>query len=708
MIFGEKWIWLPDDLYPNKQKTHYSAFYDDRDDFYTVAEFKRNYTFEKRIASAKLRFSGDTQFWLYCNGKSIATGPVLVGGDFMNNDVSRSNFYASEITIEPDGNCLDFYARVKMTPVRICEFSKGHGGFMLTGCITFEDGTKKIITTDSSWLVRYNGAYTRINYYDARIKPDEYVNAKVIDNIWRTETSPLRLLSETKVFPAENNVVALAPHEETVATFEFDMVHAGYLELDVKTDGNLFVDMDCCELEAHTGYEGFVFTENCVQRGTLLHSVGILYLRLRNESETASEIRLSLIATHYPVDREYITRTDDELLNKVLDVCRHTLKYCRQSIHLDSPKHCEPLACTGDYYIESLMTAYSFGDMTLVEEDVLRTAELLRSNDGRIAHTSYSMIWTFMLYDAYLYTGKTELLEKCEDALILLLDRFSGYVGENGIVEYPPDYMFVDWIYIDGITLHHPPKALGQSCLNMFYYGALDTSAKIYSVLGETAMAEECNRKKEALRKGINEHLYDSEKGMYFEGMNTPTPEYLLNHNMPQNVEKRYYAKHANILAAYVGVVEGQDAKELLDKIMNDEIPGDYQPYFAHFLLEALYKNGLRDKYLLNVLQRWKPPVEKFAKGLVEGFIPPEPTYSFDYSHAWGGTPLYILPRALLGLDIIKAGLSELSLSPSLLGLKSAHVEFPTPYGDVVCDMEEGKDPSIVAPEEIKITFEKK
>ena len=54
-------------------------------------------------------------------------------------------------------------------------------------------------------------------------------------------------------------------------------------------------------------------------------------------------------------------------------------------------------------------------------------------------------------------------------ALILLLERFERYIGENGIIEYPPDYMFVDWLAPDGISMHHPPKALGQTCLNMFY-----------------------------------------------------------------------------------------------------------------------------------------------------------------------------------------------------------------------------------------------
>ena len=32
-------------------------------------------------------------------------------------------------------------------------------------------------------------------------------------------------------------------------------------------------------------------------------------------------------------------------------------------------------------------------------------------------------------------------------ALRLLLKRFSGYLGSNDLLETPPDYMFVDWIF---------------------------------------------------------------------------------------------------------------------------------------------------------------------------------------------------------------------------------------------------------------------
>ena len=390
--------------------------------------------------------------------------------------------------------------------------------------------------------------------------------------------------------------------------------------------------------------------------------------------------------------------TGDAGLDEILRVCRHTLRYCRQTHHLDSPAHCEPLACTGDYYIEMLMTAFSFGDMRLAEFDLLRTAELLRHSDGRMFHTSYSLIFVRMLYDTYLLGGSETLLPACRDAVDLLLARFAGYVGENGLIENPPDYMFVDWIYIDGHTMHHPPKALGQSVLNMLYFMALQTAVKIYMQLSDRAAADLCLTRASALQAAVNIHLFDSERGMYFEGLNTEVSPACLGKWHPQNIEKRYYLKHSNIMAAYTGICDTATARMLIGRIMRDEIEGEVQPYYLHYLLEAIYTHGLRDTYTMAVLDRWRPAVAACARGLPEGFVAPEPTYRFDHSHAWGGTPLWSLPRALSGLTVLEAGYRRIRLCPSLLGLREATVEIPTPKGKIVCRLKEGAPPDVTLP----------
>ena len=698
----EQWIWLPPSEYPDRQTTVLSGFLDKSEGNYTVAEFVREYTFERDVACVFLRVSADTEFRLTCNGDPVATGPANVGGDFMANEMLRPNYYATVAEYKPKGKTVRFFARVKMMPVYINEYSHGHGGFMLTARVLLADGTEREIGTDGSWQTRVNGAYAHPGYYDNGIFPDAYVPAALTPDIWHVTDAPIPPRDE---WSAEQVTVTVGPGEQLEKTVPFDTLRAGYPVIEARTAGELTGTVFFFEVEGDQGSrESFRFVKDGGYEGLQLHSVGGVRFALHNRSTSEATLTLTLRATCYPVTGEAKTRTSDRELNAVLDVCTHSLKYCRQMMHLDSPRHSEPLACTGDYYIETMMTAFSFGDLRLARFDAVRTAELLRQQDGVMFHTTYSLIWVQMLYDLYRFTGDLALLRETEDALGLLLARFRTYLGENGLVETPPSYMFIDWLVVDGISLHHPPKALGQTCLNLFYYGALSAAACVYDALRLEGEAARCRAEAAALRNAINTQLYDPACGLYFEGLNTPTPDALLGQYMPQNVDKRYYRIHANVLAALFGVAE--NGKELLRRTLKDPSLGVYQPYFAHFVLEAVLRCGLREEFTMPILSMWKEPARICPKGLPEGFYPPEPTYRFDHSHAWGGTPLYALPMALTGLEIVEPGLKTVRFSPALLGLEEATVEIPTPRGTVTVAQKKGQRPVISVPDGITLIQE--
>ncbi len=702
MKHTEQWIWLAACKGVNEPHNIFSALDNDKESEFIVAEFLRDYDFSSEVISARLRVSGDCTFQLFCNGKTVATGPACVGGDFIGNETCRENFYAFETEIFPCSSSLRFFARVKMLPSQICEYSKGQGGFMLSAILTFEDGTQKEIHTDESWLARKNSAYTGVTAFDGRLTPDEYANAVCVENIWNTETAPIPVREENELF-CENSKIDLKPFEEKLITLNLDKIWAGFLHIKNHSQGEISVKATFREMNEDGSTEDIILSNGCDYRGFYMHSAGNITVLAKNNTDLPAGITVSLIETHYPVLTECETVTSNGDLNAVLETCKHTLKICRQTHHLDSPRHCEPMACTGDYYIESLMTLFSFGDMRLAEFDLVRTARMLERENGRMFHTTYSLIWVRMLYDVYMATGNMNLLESCEKGLTLLLKRFETYIGENGLIDCPPDYMFIDWIFIDGITMHHPPKALGQTCLNMFYFGALDCAEKIFDILNKNDAATACAQKKNSTQRAVNSILFDKEKSIYFMGLNTPEEASPTWKWMPANTAKRYYLKHANILAAYFGICDDDTAKELIRKVMADEIEGDCQPYFLHYLLEAVYRLGLRDAYTVDLVSRWIDPVKQCPKGLVEGFVKPEPTYSFDHSHAWGGSPLYSLPKALTGFEITEPGMTEIKLSPSLLGLQYAKVEIPTPWGKVVCQMQEGEEAKISHPEEIRV-----
>ena len=372
---------------------------------------------------------------IFCNGRLIATGPSVVGGDFLGNGKPREWYYANELSFSEDQDFLDFFVRVKMCPTQICEYSKGHGGLMLSATVTFVDGSCEFVTTDDSWLVRKNRAYQDVYCYDGRVVPDQYVNAEIIPDIWQVKLAPIPVREEKKIIAGE---IQLNANEEITKEFDFDKIYAGFVYV-ASIGGTVDTAVTLYETDVpNLRVEKAILSGRDEYRGFQLRSVGKIKVGLKNESDEPAVVKIGLITTHYPITVEAQTTTSDKELNELLSICKHTLKYCRQTHHLDSPRHCEPLACTGDYYIESLMTSFSFGDMRLAEFDLERTAELLRHNDGRMFHTTYSLIWVRMLYDVYMFGGNFEMLTECRDALDLLLARFETYIGENHLIENPP------------------------------------------------------------------------------------------------------------------------------------------------------------------------------------------------------------------------------------------------------------------------------
>ena len=708
MDHKEQWIWLPEDQYPRHQLTRYSERDSTHENSYTVVAFSRDYHFQKPIREVEIRCSGDTAFALFCNGQHLMNGPVLPGGDFLEgyHHIPLPSHYATMLSFSTEHDSalqegkICFYAQVRMGPSRCFEYSMGHGGFMLSAIIQFMDGSSIQVHSDKSWNAALLDGYTGPGQFNTSLIKEACIPAQEICNIWSCKTAPIPPCS---LDPLEVGTFSIGPGASVTKVFELDMIYAGYIHVHTRSARKLSVRLYCSELGEPVTPEHYFFAKDGEYIGLELHSAGHIRIEAQNSGEVQSEITIALVRSSYPITETAITSTSDPALDQVLRTCLHTLKYCRQTIHLDSPKHCEPLACTGDYYVETLMTAFSYGDMRLSAFDVRRTAELLQHRDGRMFHTSYSLIWVQMLWDAFLLTGKHALLEDCADALKLLQDRFHRYIGDNGLLETAPDYMFIDWLVPDGISLHHPPKALGQTCLCLYYFGALKTAIRIWETLGAFDQAAICRQRMDALHRNVLLELYDPQRKLFFEGLNTPTDEALIGEWMPKNVAKRYYRKHANILAAYFGFFPAEECASLLERIIDDDSLGQVQPWFCHFLLEAVYRCGLREKYTLKILDQWKAPVLEQPKGLPEGFHKPQEDYTFDHSHAWGGAPAYALPKALSGLEILEPGYRKIRLAPSLLDLKWADIEIPTPYGTISLRLREDASPEINVPKEITL-----
>ncbi len=699
------WVWLDDNFYPQIQRNQYNILYDCENKNtekyeYAVADISKMFRFDKTVKKLKIRISADNVYILRLNSEIKGIGPASSGGDFLCRGTAPKH-YADiyEFDFADDVYELEIAAKVSLQPEMLTNYSRGHGGFYLSGTVTFEDGTADNIETDSSWCAVPDTAYNGFRSYNSENKGTQtFVNAREVEDIWHLEDSYIPSRSLNKVF---DTALKIGVGKTETFEFELDKIYGVHPEL--TSDGKCSIFLETSELYGqekteekvvfgHRGGEYFSFR---------MHSAGMVTITVENTDSADININLSFVAPWYPIESEGSFKTNNEDLNKIYDVCKHTLKICRQSLHLDSTKHQELLACTGDYNIESLMTMFCYGDMRLAEFDLMRTADWLVANNGVMFHTTYSLIWVQMLHDVYVITGRKELLLYCRKALKTLLERFESYFGENYIIDNPPDFMFVDWTVIDGFSMHHPPKALGQTVLNCFYYNALIYAEKIYSYTEENAVAEDLKNKASAFRKRFNEVFFDEERKLYFDGLGTPYGGE--KHYHPANVNKKYFSQYPNILASLYGLADDELAADILERIIFDDTLQDIQPYFMHYMLCALRKHKLFEKYGMKILMRWADVVNECDKGLKEGWIAPEESYSFDHSHAWGGTPAYQMPSAITGMEILEPGMKKLKFTPNLYGLDYAEVNIPTQYGMIYFKCEKGKDAVISAPECIKI-----
>ena len=175
-----------------------------------------------------------------------------------------------------------------MTPVAICDYSQGHGGFMLTAHLTFADGTVGVVFTDRTWQVRRLGAYVRPGFYDGRIPPDPFRPAAPVRNLWHTATSPLPPLTQTRLTPTPTGPLTVLPGQVREEVLSFDRIYAGYLSVAVKACGEIAMTVCCFETDEAGSREEFVFCGDQDYRGMRMHSAlrsaHIPLLRTRNST----------------------------------------------------------------------------------------------------------------------------------------------------------------------------------------------------------------------------------------------------------------------------------------------------------------------------------------------------------------------------------------------------------------------------------------
>ena len=316
-------------------------------------------------------------------------------------------------------------------------------------------------------------------------------------------------------------------------------------------------------------------------------------------------------------------------------------------------------------------------------------------------HTSYSLLWIEMLVDYYKYTGDDGIFSQTRSEVSLLLKLFAGYVGKSGLVDNAPNYMFMDWVPVGRHNLHHPPKVMGVSYMTALYYKALLNGAYICEILCDSEKRKEYTKVAAAIKESFNTELYVEEKGLYCDGKNGDIPS-ISGVWMPEDEEGTYFSQHTNSLAVLFDLAPVEIQRSIMEKVVNDKELIQAQPYFMHFILNAIHHAGLFDKYGNEQMRRWGKLLSENEDSLKEVWD----GFECDYSHAWGGTPTYQMPAKVLGIMPVEAGFKKVAVNPCISDLKWARGKVPTPFGIIEISVERKDDGVIinaVVPKQIEV-----
>ena len=398
-----------------------------------------------------------------------------------------------------------------------------------------------------------------------------------------------------------------------------------------------------------------------------------LELDIRTGAEPLVLEDLSFRFSAYPFRQAATFFSSDPSLQDIWDVGWRTARLCAGETYFDCPYY-EQLQYVGDTRIQALISLYVAGDDRLMRK-AIRLFDQSRFHEGltRSRYPSYdpqvippySLFWINMVHDFLMHRPDLGFVRDRRMGIITVLDWYEQQTNPRGLVGETPYWNFVDWtdewpwspeLRSGGV----PDLAGGSSILSLQLVYALQDAAHVFEVLGEPFYRDQYLRWAERLRQSVLDHCWDADRGLFAD---TPAMQ--------------SYSQHANIWAVLTDTVTGDEAVDLMNKVMVDESLIQATFYFKFYLFQALYQTGLADRYL-EQLQPWR---EMLELGLSTFAEKPDPTRSD--CHAWSASPNYDFLATVCGIRPSSPGFATVSIEPHLGPLQEVEASMPHPAGEI-------------------------
>ena len=392
-----------------------------------------------------------------------------------------------------------------------------------------------------------------------------------------------------------------------------------------------------------------------------------LDVKIETKEESLRIDDLRGVYTGYPFAMKATFEAGSERLDNILKVGWRTARLCAHETYMDCPYY-EQLQYAGDTRIQCLVSLYNTGDARLMKNAIAqlndsRTAEGATMSRAPTRQQQYippfSLWWIGMVHDYWRYQDDTDFVRAMLPGVRAVLSFYARYEKPNGSLGPMPWWNYVDWAWRNGGV--PPADADGSAAaLDLQYLLALDWAADLEEAFGSTWQATAFRNSATKLRATVKQLYWDASRQLFAD---TPA--------------KREFSQQANSLAVLSRVVDGEPARALVMRILQEPSLTQCTYYFRHYLHSAVNQVGEGDRYL-DLLGEWD---KMLALGLTTWAEMPEPTRSD--CHAWSASPNFELFRTVLGIDSAAQGFKKVVIRPFLGKLPGVSGSIPHPQGEV-------------------------
>jgi hypothetical protein len=415
------------------------------------------------------------------------------------------------------------------------------------------------------------------------------------------------------------------------------------------------------------------------------------YRYLQIEIETGDEAvtidGLRATGVGYPFVRRARFDAGVPELNRILDVGWHTARLCAHETYMDCPYY-EQLQYAGDTRIQCLVSLFQSGDARLMRNaiDLLNDS---RQSDGCTMSRyptrteqyipGFALWWIGTVHDYFWYVDDPAFVRRTLPGVRSVLSFFEGYQKENGSLASLPWWRYFDWVpeWPNGEA---PQETDGGAALfDLQLLMAYRWAAALERATGLGELATVYGDRERQLRDTVRTLYWDSGRQLFAD---TPA--------------KQKFSQHTNTLAVLADVVSGQEARDLMLRILNASALAHGELYFKFYIHQALAKVGEGDRYL-DLLDDWRGMLATGLTTFAEVVDRPGHPSRSD-CHAWSASPDVEMLRTVLGVDSAAPGFAGVIVRPHLGRLNFVEGSVPTPRGPVEVRIEAAGSVSVTTP----------